>query len=325
MKKLVFIFISIVSIILLLFILFFTKKKSIHSKEPNKIAILTTIFPIYDFTKNVGGDKVIVKLILAPTTEVHNYEPTPSDIMRINESDIFIYTGSFMEPWVDGIVANIKNKKTIVLNISSKIPLPKEFKFCNKKHTSLVHTHKHDNSYDFDPHIWLDFDNAKSIVIAIAEVLKKVDPNNASYYKANASNYNEKLTKLDISFRDKLSNSKTKKIVHGGHYSFGYLAKRYGLVYRAAQGFSPNIELTANDLVLLVEEINKNSIKYIFYEELENSKIAETLAKETGAKLLLLHSAHNLSKKDYENGATFISLMENNLHNLLIGLNSNRL
>lgn len=316
MKKIFFIYSTIISIVLIS-TLFFIKKTYIYPKQSGKVAIIATIFPLYDFARNVGGDKVTVELLLPPSTEVHNYEPTPRDVIRINACDVFIYTGLLMEPWVENIVAGIKNKITLVVNTSSKIPLMKECNCVNTKTNSP--DHRHHNEYD--PHIWLDFDNAKNIVNTIAKVLKERDPSNASYYEANAINYNKELTKLDNLYKERLSKSKTKQIIHGGHYSFGYLAKRYNLKYTAAQGFSPDGELTAQDIITLLKQIKKHGIKYLFYEELENAKIAEIIASETGAKLLVLNSAHNLSKRDYESDVTYISLMKKNLQSLSIGLN----
>lgn len=264
--------------------------------NPQKITIITTLFPLYDFAKNIGQHKAKISLLLGPGAEAHVFEPKPSDIIKINESDLFIYTGKFMEPWTENIIKEMKDKNKVV-DASRGIELMKN-----------------------DPHIWLDFENAKIMVDNIAKALVEKDPVNAFYYQNNAQKYNEKLTKLDNDYKTTLANCQSKEIIHGGHYTFGYLAKRYGLNYRAAQGFSPDSEPTANDLIKLVEQIKNNNVKYIFYEEMTSPKIAETLSKETDVRMLLLNGAHNLSKKDYKNNATYISLMKNNLKNLSFGL-----
>lgn len=274
------------------------KKSKNNSK---KITVITTLFPIYDFVKNIGQDKVDVILLLPPGVEAHAFEPKPSDIVKINQADIFVYTGEFMEPWVHDIIEGVnKNVKIIDGSVGVKL-IKKENK-------------------GIDPHIWLDFENSKIMAKNIANVLEKVDWQNKAFYQDNLKKYQKKLDLLDKNYQNILSTCKTKTIVYGGHYAFGYLVKRYNLNYLAAQGFSPDAEPTAKDLILLTEQIRKNKINYIFYEELTSPKIAETLSRETKTKLLFLNSAHNLSKEDYHRGMTYISLMENNLENLRKGL-----
>ena len=282
------------------------KPKNVGSK---KIKVVTTLFPLYDMAKNMGGDKAEVFLLLPPGVEAHTFEPKPSDIVKINQTDIFVYTGKFMEPWAEDIVNGIVNKNLIVVNAS--------------KGTKMIPGVFHDEDEpvgSLDPHIWLDFDNAKIIAQNIAEAMEAKDPANKVFYKQNADDYNNKLTKLDISYRAVLSTCKNKEIIYAGHYAFGYLANRYGIKYLAAQGVSPDSEPTAKDLIKLVEQIKNDKIKYVFYEELTSSKIAETIAKETNAKMLLLNAAHNLTKEQFEQDMSFFEILNANLENLKIGL-----
>jgi zinc transport system substrate-binding protein len=263
----------------------------------DKISAVTTLFPQYDFAKAIGEDRVDATLLLPPGVEAHAYEPKPSDIAKINSAKIFVYTGEFMEPWAHDIIENA-NKNVKIVDASVGIEMMK----------------------GVDPHIWLDFDNAKIMAENIAKALSEVDPQNAEYYQSNLKAYQNKLAELDNNYKSTLSVCKTKTIVYGGHYAFGYMAKRYSLEYVAVQGFSPDAEPTAKDMIALTEQIRKNNIGYVFYEELTSPKIAETLSKETNAKLLLLNGAHNLAKADFESGASFISIMEENLKNLALGL-----
>ena len=305
-------------------------QKSTNNSQ--KITVVSTLFPMYDFAKIIGGDKVEVFLLLPPGVEAHGYEPKPSDIVKINEAEVFVYTGEFMEPWAHDIIGGLSNKKLKIVDASTGIELMKEegeHKYEHKGEHEHEHdadeNHKDEHGYHhhegIDPHIWLDFDNAKIIVETITKALVKVDPPNAIYYQDNAKKFTGELTELDNVYKKTLATCQSKQIVYGGHYAFGYMAKRYGLEYMAAQGFSPDAEPTAKDMIALVEQVKKNNIKYIFYEELSSPKIAETLAKETGAQMLLLNGAHNLTKEDYENNVTYISLMKSNLQNLSLGLN----
>jgi len=330
--------ILIVFLILVLGVIFvsigFFKNKT---EKGDKISVVTTLFPQYDFVKEIGGDKVDVTLLLPPGVEAHSYEPKPSDIVKINNSDLFVYTGEFMEPWAHDITLGV-DKTVKVVDASASVSLMKE------EGDDRVHKHEdedeeehlddhadereHEDEHEHnhggvDPHMWLDFDNAKIMAKNITDALVLIDPENVVYYRNNFESYQNKLSELDNEYKNTLSICKSKTIVYGGHYAFGYMAKRYGLDYLSAQGFSPDSEPTAKDMIALTDQINKNGISYIFYEELTSSKIAETLAKETNAKLLLLNGAHNLVKEDYEKNISFVKIMKNNLSNLKTGLNCN--
>ena len=275
------------------------------TKESEKLKIVTTIFPFEDFAKNIGGEKVDVDLLLPPGVEPHSFEPTIEDVRAISESDIFIFTGKTMEPWAEDMINDLDITNTIVIDASSV--LEKDL----------------NNTDQFDPHIWLDFDNDKKIIDLIENALSQKDNSNKNFYQDNAANYKSELTQLDDKYKSSLSKCKNREIIYGGHYAFGYLASRYALDYQAAQGFSPDSEPTAEDIAKLIEFVKKNNIKYIFYEELSSPQISETISEETQAQLLLLSAAHNITQEDYKKNTSFISVMESNLDNLIIGLECN--
>ncbi|MBI5413048.1 zinc ABC transporter substrate-binding protein [Candidatus Peregrinibacteria bacterium] len=266
-----------------------------------KISVVTTLFPLYDFARNIGGDKISATLLLPPGVEAHVFEPKPSDVVRINQSDLFVYTGKFMEPWAEDIVRGISGKEVKIVDSSAGVDLINE-------------------RGGTDPHIWLGFENAMVMADNILKAILEEDPANARYYRKNTDDYKNKLAGLDNDYKKALLKCQDREIVYGGHYAFGYLARRYGLKYEAAYGISPDSEPSAKDLAGLIEQIKKEKIQYVFYEELVSPKLAETLAQETGAQLLLLNPAHNITRGEYDNGATFISIMENNLKNLSKGL-----
>jgi zinc transport system substrate-binding protein len=171
-----------------------------------------------------------------------------------------------------------------------------------------------------DPHFWLDFVNAQKMVDHILEGLLKRDSANKDFYSKNAEQYKSKLNDLDVQFKETLSRCKKKMFIHAGHFAFGYMARRYGLQYIAAYGFSPDAEPSPKKLVELTKTLKKHGLAHLYYEELITPRVAETIAKETGASLLMLHGAHNLTKDEFEKGVTFISLMQENLKNLKAGL-----
>jgi len=304
----------------------YRQQPNIHSQQ---LTIVTTLFPLYDFAKNIGGENVRVSLLLPPGVEAHSFEPKPSDIAKINSSDLFIYTGKFMEPWAQDVIQGLSNKDITIVDSSKGITLTGNDDH-NDEHASSEHHEKvghpqekkHDphHHHGADPHIWLDFDHDKTMIQTITTALSQKDPTNAAYYQQNANEYVTKLTALDEQYKTILSGCETNTIVYGGHYAFGYVANRYGLTYKAAQGVSPDAEPTAQDLIQLVQQIREENIKYVFYEELTSPKIAETLAHETKTTMLLLHAAHNISKEDFKQNISFLSIMEKNLDNLRVGL-----
>lgn len=288
---------------------------NISNKEngEKKIFIVTTLFPTYDFAKNIGKDRVKVELLLPPGVEAHSYEPKPEDILKIQKANVFIYTGKYMEPWAEKIIKSIDNKNLIVVDASKGI---------SELIEQGIHKDKrHEHDEKLDPHIWLDFDNAKIMIDNILSGLISADESNKKFYEINASSLKEYISKIDENYRQGLSNCKSRYFFHAGHFAFGYLAKRYNLEYISAYpGISPDEEPTPKRIGEMARKIKKYNVKYIFYEELTIPRIANVLSKETGVTLLKINSAHNLSKEDLENETTYINIMESNLKQLRIGL-----
>lgn len=315
---------AVIFLCILLSLLTISCKKTTENK---KIKIITSIFPLYDFTREVGKDRVDVLIILPPGTEAHSFEPTPMDIVRINESAMFIYIGETMEPWAHDIINSIRKDTLTVIEACRDIEMISEDEHHGEEEHSEgedsekgVEHHEDDNHHSHngkDPHIWLDFEIDKKIVNSIAEKLGEIDPANKDFYLENAKNYNEKLTKLDTNYKETLDKCQLKTIMYGGHFAFGYLAKRYGLVHVSPyDGFSPNLEPTPQKIAELIEIIKKEKIEYLFYEELLDPKVAKSISSSTGVKLELLHASHNLTKNEIDNNTNFISIMENNLTKL---------
>jgi len=313
MKSKIFAMLGVIAILVIILTIFvfgvLNKKENADLASNGKIKIIATLFPVYDMAKYIAGDKADVVLLLPPGVETHSFEPKPSDVIKINEADIFIYTGKFMEPWAEDIINGLDGRKVEVVDSS-----------VGAKMIQAVFHDADEPEGSADPHIWLDFDNAKIMAENIANGLIEKDLENKELYQKNLESYKNELENIDSEYRTSLSVCKVKEIVYAGHYAFGYLASRYGLKYLSAQGVSPDSEPTAQDLANLINQIRKDNISYVFYEELSSPKIAQTIAGETNAKLLLLNAAHNLSKQDMENGLTFFQILRNDLFNLKIGL-----
>lgn len=284
--------------------------------QSGKLQVVTSLFPLYDFSRSIAGEKADVTLLLPPAVEPHSFEPKPADIVKISKSGMFIYTGRYMEPWVDAIIKdkNSDNLQMIVVEAAKGVNL---LKISQQEEHHERDEHHHG---DIDPHVWLDFDNAKIIVTNILDGFIAADPSNADYYRKNAAVLVTKLSALDAHFKKTLSQCESKTVLHGGHYTFGYMAKRYALKYQALSGVSSEAEPSAARMSEMLKLIKSSATKYIFTEELLSPRLTETLAAEAKVKVLKLNGAHNLGKDDFQNRVTFFDLMERNLENLKEGL-----
>jgi zinc transport system substrate-binding protein len=278
------------------------------------MVVVTTLFPLYDFARTVGGDKADIRLILPPGVEAHAFEPKPEDAARVTKADLFVFTNEFMEPWAVKFVKGL-NAGNVALVDSSK-----GVTFLKAGAEEEGEDGHEGHGGGMDPHIWLDFNNAQIMVDNIASAMVARDPANKQYYLANAALYKAELKRLDDDYKTGLSACAKRVFLHGGHYAFGYLAHRYGLQYESASAVNADAEPTPAKLIALVKQVKAMDLKYVYSEELLSPRVSEMIAMETGAAVLLLHGAHNISKEDLDHGATFISLMRRNLDNLRTGL-----
>lgn len=275
-------------------------------KDNEKIKIVATLFPQYDFVKEIVKDKGEVILLLPPGVEAHSFEPTPQDIRSIRNADIFLYTGKYMEPWAEKMIKNIGEGDIIAVDLSKGIELLEE---------------DHDDHHGKDPHIWLDPIYAQKMVDDIIEAVSEADSQNEDFYRKNGENYKKKLEELDKKFVETFEKTEHHTIIYGGHFAFGYFAKRYGLDYISPyHGFTPNAEPSPQRITELIENMKTLGINTIYYEELIDPKVARVISEQTGAKMLLLHGAHNLSKEELQSGISYMDIMEENLEKLKQGL-----
>lgn len=302
---------------------------SANKAAGKRMSVITTLFPLYDFARNICGDKADVRLLLPPGVEAHGFEPKPSDLVAINKADVFVYTNAAMEPWAVKLLKGVASPGLRVVDASQGAAMLKTGERVGAEKGAGAHEEKgpsghahegHDHGSGMDPHLWLDFKNAAIMVDNLAAAIIARDPVNESFYRANAVSYKAELQKLDAEFSAGLARCDKRVFLHGGHYTFGYLAARYGLTYRSAQAVNPDSELTAATLVQLLKLVKANGLLYVYSEELVSPQISEVIAREAGVKILMLHGAHNISKDDLAGGVTFLGLMRKNLQQLRIGL-----
>ncbi len=286
---------------------------SVYSQPHLKV--ITTLFPLQEFARSVGGAKAQVDLLLPPGAEPHNWEPKPSDVNRIKQADFFIYIGRAMEPWAGDLLKAVSTGRLRVLEAGRVAP-PEPQDSHPGKHTHIADAHGEKK----DPHIWLDFSIDIKILEMIAAAFSEKDPAQAAHYRSNASAYEAKLADLDQKYRSSLSSCRQRQMILGGHSAFGYLAQRYGLRQMALYGISPNAEPTPKKLAEVVQAAKNQRVKFIFFESLMNPKLAQVLAKEAGIGTLNLYDGANVTKDQLQKKTTFLELMEKNLANLRRGL-----
>ena len=286
-----------------------------EEKKEDKLSIVTTLFPQYDFARQIAGDKAEVTLMLKPGTEAHDYDPAPSDMIKINDADLFIYTGRYMESWADSILDSVDNKELKILDVSKNITLYKS--------SEDEHDHEEgEDVHEYDPHIWTSPKNAVIMINNILDELIKIDGDNEAYYRKNAEKYIGEIEAIDSEIRETVANAKYDTIYFGGRFALLYFVKEYGLNYVSAfDSCSGETEPGAKLVARIVDEMKKNGAKTVFYEELSNPKTSQAIADEVGGDILLLHSCHNVSKEEFDKGATYVSIMKQNAANLKKGLN----
>ncbi len=282
--------------------------------QEEKIRIVATLFPQYDFAKAIAGDKAEVTLLLPPGMESHAYEPTPQDVLSIHQADLFLYTGPEMETWAQSIVESLPADGPLVVNVSQGIVL-----------TSVEeeHGHSHDDGHHhtYDPHIWTDPLQAKQIVQNICSALSNLDTQNADLYQHNTQLYLAQLDALDEAFRTVVAQGRRTEMIFGSPFSLYYFTQRYGLSYEAAfDSCTGESEPSVATLVHLIEHIKQAQIPVVYITELSDPKIAQSISEETGAEILLFHACHNVSREDFQNGVSYLSLMWQNVEHLKKGL-----
>lgn len=271
-----------------------------------KPAVVATLFPQYDFAREIAGDYADLTLLLPPGAESHSFEPSPSDILKISKADVFLYTGPDMETWVPKMLAGIDNPNLIVADLSEGISLEK--------------TDEHDHG--FDPHIWTSPVKSKQIVENITAAMQKADPAHFEEYAANRIAYLQKLDELGARFRRIVEEGKRREFIFASRFACRYFAEEYGLAADSPyDSCSAETEPGAQAMARVIDHVKTAGVPVIYYQELTDGRVAQAVAEATDAQALLFHSCHNVSKEAFAEGATYLSLMEQNALNLEKGLN----
>lgn len=320
--------------------------------EQKKYSVVSTSFPGYDFARAVTKNtNISTKMLVKPGAETHTYEPTPQDIIDIKNADMFVYVGGDSDTWVEKILKDVDTKKTHVVKLVDLVSTVEEeivegmededdhehdhdhdhshsHKHDDHDHN---HDHKHDHDHDhesheykhdhdeeeegpeIDEHVWTSPKKAMEIVKKIAKVASEIDAAEETKINDNAEKYLAEIAQVDKDLHQAID-GKISEIVVADRFPFRYFADEFGLKYAAAfSGCSEQTEASAKTISFLINKVKQDKVKKIYKIELSNGKIAETVSKDTGAEVLELHSAHNVTADDFLKGVTYVDLMKRNL------------
>jgi len=293
-------------------------------EEGDGLSIVSTIFPSYDFARQItAGTDARVTLLLQPGEEVHSFDPTSQDIIRIQNADLFLYVGGENDVWVDGVLTGL-DKSVNTFRMMDYVTLYEEELVVGMQEEpeEADAANVDANEQEWDEHVWTAPVNAIAIVKAMTSELISLDPDNASAYQANSDAYVKQLEALDQSFRDVVNAASRNTIVFADRFPVRYFVEEFGLNYYAAfPGCSAETDASAATVASLIDRVKADNIPVVFYIEMSNEQMANTVAEATGATPMLFHSTHNVTKAEFESGATYLSLMQNNVIALLAALN----
>lgn len=276
-----------------------------------KLRVMASFYTMADFAEKIGGDRADITCMVPTGTEPHDWEPSTTDITGLERADVFIYNGAGMEHWAEDVTESLENKELLVVEASQGVKLHAE-----EEHDHEGHSHSHGG---YDPHVWLDPHNAKLEMENIKNAFVQADPDNGAYYEANYDKWSKAAEELDRKYREALADFAGRQIVTA-HEAYGYLCSAYGLEQVGIDGLSPDQEPNPKRMADIIDFVRENQIRAVFFEELSGSKTAETVAAETGIRLLALSPLEGLSGEELEAGEDYFSVMEKNLEQLLLSL-----
>ena len=308
--------------------------KTSQEKETNKIKVVASFYPVYDFTKKIGREKIEV-INLTQTGSAHGFEPSIEDMKKIVDADLLVINGGGFESWIENVKTN--NPNLDIVDMSHDVDLIESNAIHGDEHDHDDHTeeahdhddhaeeaHDHDKDDDhaghshgkYDPHTWLSLDNAKEMLETIKEKLSEKNPENKGYYQANYDTIKEKIEAIDDKYEDLFEAHKGKSFVVP-HKAFGYLAKDYDLEQIGVEGINSDTEPTLTRVGEIVDLMKEHKINTVFYEYGKSDKIAQTIAAELGGNVKPISTLEVIGQGDVDKGNDYLSLMEMNLQNIL--------
>lgn len=292
--------------------------------------IATTIFPEYDWTRAILGDRaddVNLTMLLDNGTDLHSFQPAVKDIMKVSSCDLLIYVGGESDQWIEDALESAQNKDMKTINLMEVLgdSIKEEETVEGMQESEHDHDHEDEEEKEYDEHVWTSMRNAEVICDAIAETLEEMDPKNKEIYQSNAETYKEKLSALDEAYQETVNNAKQKTLVFADRFPFRYLVDDYDLSYYAAfSGCSAESEASFKTVTFLAGKVDELGVKSVLTMEKSDDRIAQTVIENTKAKdqkILQLNSMQSITSEEIADGATYLSVMEDNLGVLKEALN----
>jgi zinc transport system substrate-binding protein len=309
-KKIILIILLFLIVLAVGIAMFNTKNTGKH--ETDKIQVVASNFASYDFLRAIIGDndKVELTYLLGAGKDTHSYDPTAGDLITIQNADLFVYVGGEMEKWVDKVLDSLDTDDKEIICITDDIETIEE----QEVDGAEKEEDEEDEVTAFDEHIWTSPENAIIMVNSLEKAMEKIDSTNSDIYKANAENYIAQIKKVDLEIQEIVDNKVRDRLIFADKMPMQYFMNYYGLKVSAAfSGCSTETEPSASTIAYLENKVKEENIPVILYIELNTGKVAQTIADETGAEALQIQTLHNVSKKDFDNGETWVSLMTRNI------------
>ncbi|MDN6729371.1 MAG: metal ABC transporter solute-binding protein, Zn/Mn family [Alkalibacterium gilvum] len=296
------------------------ESKGTSSNNKEKLSVVTTFYPVYEFTEKVAGDRANIEMMISGGTDVHHYEPSAKDMAMINDADMFVYSSDEMETWVPSMLDSLDNSDLLVVEQAEAIELlePNEETSGDHDHDS-EHNDDDDHDHAVDPHIWLDPVLVQQQVETMKETLIEVDPEHSRDYSKRAEAYQGELQELDRELAEAFKDAKQRRFVTQ-HEAFGYLADRYDLNQMAVGGLSTEVEVSPSRIAEINHKVEEYAIPIIYFQEGANSAIAETIANEIGVEVAELYSLEYLPQNIEDKGQGYIEAMRKNLEALKMSI-----
>lgn len=291
--------------------------------EDGRLQVVCSLFPYYDFVREIGGAYVSPHLLVAAGREAHSFEPTPMDVIRVSRADVFVYNGGEGEQWVDEILDSAGENIPTVLRMMDYADTLTEEPLAGHDDADPAHAdHDHDSDdIEYDEHIWTSPVQAMKLCGAICDALCAADPAHAAAYRSNLQEYLGQLAELDAAFRQVCGEKKRSLLVFGDRFPLLYFCREYGLDYRAAfHGCSSDTEPSLYTLKFLIDRVNEQDIPVVYALELSSRKVADAIAETTGAKVETFYSCQTVSQADWAAGEGYVSLMRRNVAALREGI-----
>jgi ABC-type metal ion transport system, periplasmic component/surface adhesin len=284
-----------------------------EKKDDGRLKVVATVFAEYDFLRNIAGDAVNLSMLMMPGADLHAFDPTPKDIMEVQEADLFVTVGGESDAWSEKIIDSIDSNKLQTVRLMDCVDHVVEEELVEGMEAEDDED-GHGEEKEFDEHVWTSPKNAVQIVEKLRDKLCRMDEANAELYQDNAKSYIKKLQKLDEAFTELVQNAKRREIIVADRFPFRYFADAYGLKYYAAfPGCSTQTGASVETIAFLIRKAKEDDIPVVFHMEMSSEAMCNTICDEAGAKKAQLNAVHNISRQDFNKGIGYLELMKENI------------